>query len=639
MDLIKQFMKIGGFKTREELEAYGEDRFFNDFPQAKQYAKGGAIETYPQTATMNNFFSYGAPVPPTYYAHGGAFPMAQAENQFFSPFYGNVPNPYNKAMGGSAYPQSMSFPDGDTGRSTHFMMQDGGYTADEQQLPKMGVDGKLTNFLAAVKNTATNKLNRNVAENGLFLNPEQYKDGGNLRRYQSKKESAQTDPLLDRVARGMHGDSPIFKPLNLPQIDANSDIGTTGTASQPAVNNYYYGPQGTGMQLPPEFYNDIDYLYGRRRPLSDFNIRGRGIAGNYRSTGWLEDEHGLDKLRQLGLTDITQDNPKWYQFLKRPSKTYHFGNQGQGMGYTPGTVDQQGMPVNTPAAQTPGQQTPGATPDAPGASPKDRDGMGFLARMLYKKGNMTGLSERTPLPAEPGTTDALSPRMQSQFDPSGYNPDYSEARNQIFQNRRRRMGSKLDTLYQKEADMNELYDRGLSERDRNKMARLEKKLTKSGHRSGYSFYEQPISTVDTPTKTIPAPVAPPAQSQQTVDAVTDFKQVGNQPVGGTTIVPPSQQVSTPAPSGASPMSQLYLNALKQQSANAGVTNPQNISGADMQRMLEILPSYTTSPDGFAYGGYTTYAQGGSYNAGDVVDMTPEELQKFIEMGGQVEFLD
>jgi hypothetical protein len=34
-----------------------------------------------------------------------------------------------------------------------------------------------------------------------------------------------------------------------------------------------------------------------------------------------------------------------------------------------------------------------------------------------------------------------------------------------------------------------------------------------------------------------------------------------------------------------------------------------------------------------------FAGGGSYNAGDVVDMTPEELQRFIAMGGQVEFLD
>jgi len=47
MDLIKKFMKIGGFKTPDELEAYGEDRFFNDFPEARQYARGGLIKAQP----------------------------------------------------------------------------------------------------------------------------------------------------------------------------------------------------------------------------------------------------------------------------------------------------------------------------------------------------------------------------------------------------------------------------------------------------------------------------------------------------------------------------------------------------------------------------------------------------------------
>ncbi|NBW99214.1 hypothetical protein EBR03_06550, partial [bacterium] len=73
----------------------------------------------------------------------------------------------------------------------------------------------------------------------------------------------------------------------------------------------------------------IDYLYGRSRPRSDFNIRGRGMAGNYRSTGWLKDEYGMDKLRDMGLTAMSESNPKWHQFFKRPTKTYYFGQQGQ----------------------------------------------------------------------------------------------------------------------------------------------------------------------------------------------------------------------------------------------------------------------------------------------------------------------
>ena len=199
----QEFMRIGGAKTEKEFyEMYPtEEAFLMKLGGAisKLMAAGG--EAYPQTATMDNFFTYGVPVPPTYYAHGGAFPMAQSEEQFFSPFYGNVPNPYNKAMGGSseAYPQSMSFPYGNTGRSTHFMMQDGGDMPEEQTLPKMGVNGKLLEFVGTIKNTAANKLNSNLAKYGKVKNPEQYefeqaKYGGNLKKYQADATSGNTPP-------------------------------------------------------------------------------------------------------------------------------------------------------------------------------------------------------------------------------------------------------------------------------------------------------------------------------------------------------------------------------------------------------------------------------------------------------------
>ncbi len=101
MDLIKKFMKIGGFQTPEDLEAYGEEKFFNDFPEARQYAKGGTIEAYPQIATFDKVFSYGVKPGPQYLAQGGsAYPQAQTEQQFFIPIYTDVYNPYNKAMGG-----------------------------------------------------------------------------------------------------------------------------------------------------------------------------------------------------------------------------------------------------------------------------------------------------------------------------------------------------------------------------------------------------------------------------------------------------------------------------------------------------------------------------------------------------------
>jgi hypothetical protein len=503
----QEFMRIGGARTEKE--------FYEMYPTEQDFIKkhGGAInklmakggEAYPQTATMDNFFSYGVPVPPTYYRQGGAFPMAQPENQFFSPFYGNVPNPYNKAMGGSseAYPQSMSFPYGNTGRSTHFMMQDGGDMPEDQTLPKMGVNGKLLEFVGTVKNTAANKLNSNLATYGKVKNPEQYefeqaRDGGNLKGYQSKDTPGGINNYNYKFNKG-----PLFEQRNLPQIDYNSDNGTV-------TNNYYYGPGQQGQQgqqdpnnLPPEYTNDVDYLYGRKRPYSDFNIKGKGALGKYRATGTLEEEYGLEKLREMGLRDVAYDRPKWYQLLKRPRTTYHFDpytqpnqtNQTsqQPASSTPDQVDQQNVNAsntsNVPGTNVANNASNVNTPVAPTisqqGSPND---MGFLARMFYKPGNVTGQG-RNVTPGTPSDLNAaMSPRMTSAFEARGYNPRYSEARNQIFQNRRQRIGEKLDAMYQKRDDMDDM-GLNVSNKYNRKMTRLGNRFNRTGTGRGtnYSF--------------------------------------------------------------------------------------------------------------------------------------------------------
>jgi hypothetical protein len=455
----KEFLKIAGVKTEQEFyDRYpSEEDFFKAHPNAlKQLAGGG--EAYPQTATMDNFFSYGVPVPPTYYRHGGAFPMAQSEDQFFSPFYGNVPNPYNKAMGGSSEPyrQAMSFPYGNTGRSTHFMMQDGGYSDDEQTLPKMGVNGKLLEFVGTLKNTAANKLNSNLRMYGKVKNPEQYefeqaRYGGNLKGYQSKNTPG---GINDISLNGKTG--PLFDPLNLPQIDTNSDKGT--------VNNYYYGPgqqgpQNSNQQIPAEYQNDIDYLYGRRRPRSDFDIKGKGMFGNYSSTGWLKDEYGMDRLRQMGLSRMDESNPRWWQLLKRPTKTYYFGQQGQGpMGYVPGQVDQQGMPLNqNNSSFMPDDQNNDGVPDgAPQSADylnqkRKQKGDGFFNRLFNRDGNIS--PQPGNITPQPGTITNVVPDQQvkgddmiSQRSKQMWNPEFTDRRNQRVQNRVGRIDQKLDKL-------------------------------------------------------------------------------------------------------------------------------------------------------------------------------------------------
>lgn len=133
MNLIKQFMKMGGFKSPQELETYGEENFFRDFPEAKKLAMGGTPEAFPQIATADQFFSYGVPVPPTYHRDGGAtglpniYPQIQSEQQFFAPVYTNSNNAY-KAGGsyGEAFPQAVSYPNHGWGKTNYFMLESGG---------------------------------------------------------------------------------------------------------------------------------------------------------------------------------------------------------------------------------------------------------------------------------------------------------------------------------------------------------------------------------------------------------------------------------------------------------------------------------------------------------------------------------
>lgn len=103
----KDILKAAGVKSEKEFYSKypTEEAFIAAHPAfANKMRMGGTREAFPQTATMDNFFSYGVPAPPNYLAHGGmpnAFPQAQTENQFFIPIYTDVYNPYNKATGGS----------------------------------------------------------------------------------------------------------------------------------------------------------------------------------------------------------------------------------------------------------------------------------------------------------------------------------------------------------------------------------------------------------------------------------------------------------------------------------------------------------------------------------------------------------
>jgi hypothetical protein len=644
----KEFMRIGGAKTEKEFyEMYPtEEEFLKKHGRAvnKLLAQGG--EAYPQTATMNNFMSFG--------------------------------------VGHTQLPM---------------LMEDGGYMPEEQTLPKMGINGKLLEFVGIIKNTAANNINKNLSKYGVTKNPEQYdfeqaKWGGNLKEYQTQTTSGNT-------TSNVSADVP-------PSI----------------VYNYYYGPgqqpnsaqssstQSTNNQQNP-YNNDIDYLY-RRRPLSDFNIRGRGSFGNYSSTGWLKDEYGLKGLREMGMTDMYESNPRWWQLLKRPTKSYHFGQQGQQpLGYVPGQVNQQGMPITN--QQGPASSTTSGTPSAAATttnqtttnqSDPGKD-MGFLARMFYKKGNIT--AQKADITNNATDRNVPAPQMVSKYNPQAYNIAKGELWNQINQNKRGRIAQKLNELeghkeWQKDllakqydllpdtSSLKKDYTRDefiqpgeqLYGRKARRETRLMDRMAKSNKKFGMT------GLAEGGTATPPCPPGyvwkggqcvkqsrkerkenpqfdksyvgetyqPPVRVNEEyyrenvpVEPIPTVREsIGNQPVGHTTILPiePSYdpiglresyypkdvyearyptEMPTRQWTGVPQYEDDVLNFDSNNTEHRAAMMRSIISGATDDEYDNLLP------------GTKNKKYGGSYNTGDVVDMTPEELQRFIAMGGQVEFLD
>jgi hypothetical protein len=99
----KEILKLTGLTEEQFYKMYPTpDAFASAYPGYKKKL-GGTPEAFPQIATADNFFSYGVPVPPTYYMSGGpVYPQIQTEAQFFSPVYSNSNNAY--AVGGATFP-------------------------------------------------------------------------------------------------------------------------------------------------------------------------------------------------------------------------------------------------------------------------------------------------------------------------------------------------------------------------------------------------------------------------------------------------------------------------------------------------------------------------------------------------------
>lgn len=504
----KDILKTAGVRSEKEFyKKYPtEEAFIAAHPDfANKMQMGGTREAFPQTATMDNFFSYGVPAPPNYLANGGmpnAFPQAQTENQFFIPIYTDVYNPYNKEQGGSMPEMFPQVGNVEYQPPANMWFQEGG-----EPLEEVGVQNRLGKFMAQIGERASIAANKQVGQSAMGM----MRAGGNLPKYQT----GSTAPGKYKSVSDFVTQNPLDAYTGT-QFQYDPAYGDAFAAYINSMYRDYYelDPDHAVYKDDP-IYKQLSEAYGYKgKPTntststpkydlnqlaSDRTSRGRGPV---KSKGYVNGEFGRGRNdKYMWQSMFNTDNFAEAQRLadqygmsieegkagllgRRNKYTYTWGNTpgGGGAGTAPG---QQGAGSNAMVANAAGSNQ--AEPNA-----ADTSGMGFFERMFYQPGNK--YMPDANMAANPELGKPLNmPQMQSAFDPTGYNADYSKARNQIFQNRKRRTGEKLDELYYNK----ELAERNnapyFSNRDQRRMGRLENRFNRIGPDSGYGFnaYEEP----------------------------------------------------------------------------------------------------------------------------------------------------
>ena len=602
MDIIKQFMKIGGFKTPEELEAYGEDRFFNDFPEARKYAKGGSIEAYPQIATFDNAFSYGVKPGPQYLAHGGsAFPQAQTEQQFFIPIYTDVYNPYNKAMGGSnveMYPNAKTTPHWGP---TNIWFQDGGEGQPENnKLDRLGVLNTTGAFVTNLKQKA-DQANKKNAMMGA-VSKYGFRNGGPLNKYEDKgavNEGART-PLTSEeleLAKKFNINDPGFNPegtrLKIKQLQRENWIdeqmqtkpnqggmiydpamaadvraslqqnafpfGPGYRAGQPLyahplmIAEYPLGPYGYPQGNMSNFLDDY-FAYTTSGAYPGSTTRGRVSVDGRRAGNF----YGNMPLIKAMMPELYGKG----NFADMMTNNADFRNRAEAMGLT-GYKEPTGLKKLWGSREyTFNQRVPWEAP---------------TVTLDPKKAAVNTPSSSTPASSSstgPGSSQSVSTGKKSFYNPG---MDMSDGEGYQTPTSQNTQGANTPASYMPSPVYNS-------------------KGTFTNPQG--SFDDEPTYNYD-PTVRSTTTLQDPSNANS-MDAATAQKKAS--------MMNPN-------------VNQAFIDAQQ--------------SGAPYRTPVGPV----VGPDGYAYGGYTGYKFGGSYNQGDVVYMTDDEIAEFVRNGGQIEEME
>lgn len=301
------FDNSGQTKHNVKTSAQGYYEYINSVPlqnggdvnnNKMKNNKKSEREAFPQAPSMNQFFNYGTPTGPYVFAkEGGPFPQILTDDQFFSPGYANVYNPYNKAKGGvtEMFPQAPKYlyqP------PANFFFQEGGQQPEEQ-----GVQNRIGAFVSSINRRASSAIAK--------MPQPMMQDGGE--KYLTQ---ADLDNWWSTRNQGAQYTPPQFYPqmvnMGYPSMYDWQNMGQgMFTHSRPGIrwNADVNGQRSNGRSNMPLIKGLYPELYSGKTDFASL----------------MQDEDFANRAKMLGLTNYKETNKGL--FGRRKEREYTFNAQ------------------------------------------------------------------------------------------------------------------------------------------------------------------------------------------------------------------------------------------------------------------------------------------------------------------------
>ena len=697
-----KFLKIAGVKSEEEfyLKYPTEEAFFNAHPEARSMKKGGSIEAFPQTITESNFFSYGVPAPPNYLKDGGMptlYPQIQSEEQFFLPIYTNSHNAY--AYGGTpeVFPQVGPVNYQPPVNMPLYMDEGGTATPPDQYPVQQGVNNTTGNFVNWLKNKSYNASEKEASKNAMGM----FKNGGNHSGYglpymepvrtiaqngDAGKGNATTPSGLTQDDFNKYMNAWFQSQMGQSQQPVNDMRGFV-----PSLYAYNYDPRykftarnaqgllGRGSSNMPLIHAMLPELYSGEKTYAELS----------------QDPNFKNRLSTLGLTGYSERDRGL--FGKRKERTYTFGTPSEynldgkvGSGKLPDNIPSNytGPSANNSSVSVPPVQGTPWLPDYLQPKPVDNSPMpGPVGMNFSPNPNLTGNTQsnpsapgQQPVPQYPSNIqkamDWNFTSRQGSYPPSGGWQEFPGSMEKtpvgpvnFDMDMRRNLQYNADDYIDQNPELQTPMNNGMMSSP--SMGSHQRPVTKFssdpatrkkqeaynkllGYKSGGLIKAQGglnFTPDDTPgdMPVNPMGVNPSGLTEEQMRNVVADDSFGINPTG--------KDYTTVTEKEKGPFAGMFSDFNTNQFYKRAVTNALNSRNRPDTMLIEdtitgINPAMNFGQDPLSkkqmsnmFGNYAIQQDrglymesGGQYSVGDEIEMTPEELQAFIQMGGQVDFI-